>query len=185
MPKSKYDTHVKPYFDKIANMKKKGFTDKEVAEFLNVGYSNFLKYKANFKELKECMEKNANLAIREVENALYKKAIGYNYEEITQTEVDGEVTEIKKVTKHQTGDFKAQQFILRNRTRYWSNNEQLEKELKELQKEKLKAETDLINKKITGEVLDADLINNNLLSIAEIISNPLKNREIAEIEKNE
>lgn len=89
MPKSKYETHVLPFLDKIEKMARKGATAKEIAKKLNVAYSSFKKYMdlgrkgdqryADLAALyaQACEEPDDN-----VEASLYKLSTGYTTEVI-------------------------------------------------------------------------------------------------------
>lgn len=53
-----------------------------------------------YKEIKEAIKKGEEVCIYEVENALYKAAIGYDVTETDQTETVNEATGDRVVTKH-------------------------------------------------------------------------------------
>ena len=65
-----------------------------------MGYSTFYEWQARFPELREAVNKSREVADREVENALFRNAVGYEYEEtrIIKEEVDGkERVRVEKV----------------------------------------------------------------------------------------
>ena len=85
MPKSKYETHVLPYMDKIALWASKGASQAEIAGKLNLGVSTFKKYlslgekgEEPYVDLVDCFAQAREEPDDEVEAALFKKAIGYN-----------------------------------------------------------------------------------------------------------
>lgn len=88
MAKSKYETHVSPYLEKIEKWARGGATAKEIAGKLRIAYSTFRKYLDLGNEGDErytalsvaftraCEEPDDN-----VEAALYKRACGFEYVE--------------------------------------------------------------------------------------------------------
>lgn len=97
---SKYDTHIKPYFLEIKQMLEKGLTEKEIAKALHIAYSSWNKYKAEKKEFSELIKsKDMTPLIEELENALVKRAKGFNYEEKKQYITEDENGNKKKHTE--------------------------------------------------------------------------------------
>ena len=74
--KNVYDTKIKPRFKEIAEWCQKGATERSIANKLGVHYSTFNKYKAEKKEFTELLKKNKACAVDDIENAMYKSAIG-------------------------------------------------------------------------------------------------------------
>ena len=85
---SKYLTVVKPRFDEIEQWVRMGCTDKEIAKALGVGITVFCGYKKDYPELKELISRTRQNNIDALKAALYKKAVGFTYEE-TETVYDG------------------------------------------------------------------------------------------------
>lgn len=111
MAKSKYLTHVEPKLKLIECWARDGLTDEQIANNLGVSRNTLYKYKDEHIELFEHLKKGKELVDYEVENALLKRALGYNYEEVTYEM--GEET--KRVVKHVAPDTTAQIFWLKNR----------------------------------------------------------------------
>lgn len=110
MPRpSKYETKVKPYFDEIRKMLERGLTEKEVAKSLGIAYSTYNEYKLKYSEFAEAI-KSVDLKplIKDLENALIKRAKGYDYEEKKQyitEDADGNKKKHTEITtKHQPPD---------------------------------------------------------------------------------
>ena len=76
--KSKYETHVKPYFTEIQEWCRT-MTETQIAEKLGVGASTFQYYKTEFPELAECLKKGRQNLVAELRSSLIKKAKGYDY----------------------------------------------------------------------------------------------------------
>lgn len=111
MPGDKYRTYVQPKLDYITQMAREGLIDKDIAHNLGVSESTFCGYKKKYPELNEALTEGKEVADARVESALYRRAIGYEYDEITYE--DG--IEIKRVTKHIAPDTTAGIFWLKNR----------------------------------------------------------------------
>lgn len=116
--KSKYETEVKPRLVEIEAWKRDGLTDEQICKNLGISVDTFYRYKAKYSEFSEAIKKGKEVADIEVENALFKRAIGYTYKEVTKEvkDIDGKKsTFIKEVTKEMPGDVGAQIFWLKNR----------------------------------------------------------------------
>lgn len=85
--KSKYETHVKPFFPAILEMCQT-MTEQQIAASLGVAYSTFMAYKNEFPELTEVLKKGRQNLVAELKSALLKKAKGFEY------------TETKEVSEH-------------------------------------------------------------------------------------
>jgi transcriptional regulator with XRE-family HTH domain len=127
--KNKYHTHVFPRLEEIAHWCREGLTEEEICKRLGVSVASFNNYKNEYIELLEALKVNRAIADYRVENALYMRALGYEYDEETYEEFpidrpylkeDGTIvqTELrltKKVRKKQAPDTTAQIFWLKNR----------------------------------------------------------------------
>ena len=85
--KSKYETHVKPYFPAIMEMCRT-MTENQIADALGIGASTFQYYKTQYPEFSAILKKGRQNLVAELRSALIKKAKGYEY------------TETKEVTEH-------------------------------------------------------------------------------------
>lgn len=82
--KGLYETHVKPYFDKIEELLDGGASEEQIADALGISYSSFNNYKKQHKELDElCSKPRLNL-VKDLRSALVKRALGFKYEEKRQ-----------------------------------------------------------------------------------------------------
>lgn len=111
MAKSKYFTHVEPKLILIEGWARDGLTDEQIAKNLNIAYSTFKEYKNKYPAFSATLKRGKEIVDYEVENALLKRALGYEYDEITYE--NGE--EVKRVTKQVAPDTTAQIFWLKNR----------------------------------------------------------------------
>lgn len=138
---SKYYSHVQPKLLLIESWARDGLTDVDIAKNLDVALSSFSEYKNQYPELKEALKRNKDEADVIVENALYKRAIGFEYDEITQeplyNPVTGEpildekgepkIAVTKIVRKMVNPDTTAQIFWLKNRRpAAWRDKQEVE-----------------------------------------------------------
>lgn len=77
MGKSKFE-EIKEKFPLIEGWAKEGLTDEQISRNLGISKVTFYKYKASCSELSELLKKSKEVVDYEVENALYKSAIGGN-----------------------------------------------------------------------------------------------------------
>jgi transcriptional regulator with XRE-family HTH domain len=127
--KNKYYTHVHPRLEEIGYWCREGLTEEEICKRLGVSVASFANYKNEFIELLEALKINRQIADYRVEDALYMRALGYEYDEETFEEfeldkpylngagewVKSELRLTKKVRKKQAPDTTAQIFWLKNR----------------------------------------------------------------------
>jgi hypothetical protein len=156
--RSKYQTYVLPRLVEIEGWARDGLTEEQIAKNLGVAYSTFRVYKDKYPALSAALKRSKAIADREVENALFKRAIGYTYEEITQKPlVDPETGETrivvtKVVTKHVLPNVTAQIFWLKNRKpEEWRDRKETEITGKDGGPVELKSWVDLVVKAHEGE----------------------------------
>lgn len=116
--KSKYETDVLPRLVEIEAWKRDGLTDEQIFKNLGISRDTFYKYKEKYTDFSDALKKGKEVADIEVENALFKRAIGYKYKEVIKEvkEIDGKkTTYVKEVIKEMPGDVGAQIFWLKNR----------------------------------------------------------------------
>ena len=116
--KSKYETDVLPRLVEIEAWKRDGLTDEQIFKNLGISKDTFYKYKDKYADFSDALKKGKEVADIEVENALFKRAVGYKYKEVIKEvkEIDGKKsTYVKEVIKEMPGDVAAQIFWLKNR----------------------------------------------------------------------
>ena len=116
--KSKWETHVLPNLDRIPKWRRDGMTEEQICKKLDVGVSTFNRYKKQYRELREALKKGKEHLIEELEDSLYKKAMGFAYEE-TKTYIskddDGKARQkVEKYKKYAQPDTGALAFALKN-----------------------------------------------------------------------
>lgn len=93
-------------------------TDEKLREFFGVSLATFNAWKKAHPEFQESIARAKKPADGAVANALYRRALGYDYEEdhlIKLKGPNGEFVQRFRVTKHLAGDVTAQSLWLRNR----------------------------------------------------------------------
>jgi transcriptional regulator with XRE-family HTH domain len=110
-----------------------GLTEEQIAKNLGIGVSTLSKYKVEHIELIEALKRGKEVVDIQVENALFKRALGYKYEEVTRENVYNKETEeyemivTKKVVKEVQPDTTAQIFWLKNRKpAEWRDKQEIE-----------------------------------------------------------
>ena len=97
--------------------------DEQIAQNMGISYSTFREWKKKFSALSAVLKKSKDVVDRQVENALFKSAIGFEYEEETVTNA-GDVVAVRKYSKPNTT---AQIFWLKNRKRnQWTDKSEVD-----------------------------------------------------------
>lgn len=132
MAKSKWED-VKEKLSLVENWAKDGLIDKDIAAKLGISEDTFYEYKKKYPEFSESLKKGKEVIDYEVENALLKRALGYEYIETTKEEKWNRLTETyemvitKEVTKQVPPDTTAQIFWLKNRKpKQWREKQEIE-----------------------------------------------------------
>lgn len=118
MAKGKYHEWLEP--DGLLLLRgwaRDGLTDEQIAKNMGVASSTYYKWQLDHAEIAEALKKGKAPVDIEVEDALLKRAKGYDYEEVI-TEVYGDGKKhVKKIKKHMPPDVGAIVFWLKNRKR--------------------------------------------------------------------
>ena len=77
--KSLYESHIKPYLEKIDLWLNDGADEKQVAENLGIAYSTWNVYKTKYPELKDLCDKPRASLVDGLKGALVKKALGFTH----------------------------------------------------------------------------------------------------------
>lgn len=135
---AKYDDWLTP--DGLLQLEawaRDGLTDEQIAKNMGIAESTLYAWKGKYPEFSDSLKKGKEVVDIQVENALFKRAMGYSYEEVTQerTKVgedeDGlpifEMQETRRVTKEVQPDVTAQIFWLKNRKpKEWRDKQQID-----------------------------------------------------------
>ena len=101
-----------------------GLTDEQIAENMGISVRTLYRWKLQYCQICQALKKGKDVADREIENALFKRAKGYDVTETKIKTKNGVVIEKTEITKHIPGDTTAQIFWLKNRKpEYWGGGE--------------------------------------------------------------
>ena len=116
MAKGKYQEWLEPDgLLKLEGYARDGLNDEQIAKNMGINVATLYKYKNLYSNINEALKRGKEVIDIEVENALYKRAIGYTYEEVKEEEMpDGRVRRTVTI-KEVAGDTTAQIFWLKNR----------------------------------------------------------------------
>ena len=92
-----------------------GLTDEQIAKNIGISRSTLNEWKNKYSDISVALKNGKEVIDRQVENALLKRAIGYEYEEISEKFEGGVLTERKVTKKQVVPDTTAQIFWLKNR----------------------------------------------------------------------
>lgn len=125
MARSKWH-QVKAKLGLVEEWSRLGLTEQQISKNLGISRSTLNDFKNKHRELMEAIRKGREVAVAELENGLYKRALGFNYEEtrVSIRVIDGrEVRFTEKSTKYQAPDVGACIILLKNKDRpNWSND---------------------------------------------------------------
>ena len=119
-------TLYKPeYIDQAYKLCMMGATDDELAFFFEVHRDTISEWKKKHPEFSDTLKKGKNFADAEVAHSLYRKAIGYEHEDVDIKMYEGGII-TTRLTKHYPPDTTADIFWLKNRQKkYWRDKQEL------------------------------------------------------------
>ncbi len=139
----------------IEGWARQGLTDEQIAKNMGIKKSTFYDWLKKYPDISESLKKGKAPVDFEVENALYKRAVGFEYEEVETLyeEVNGEKKKkVKRIKRTALPDTSAIIFWLKNRKpEQWRKmnptvENKLRAETEKLLKEAQSLETDEVGK---------------------------------------
>ena len=116
MAKGKYQEWLTPEgLLKIEGWARDGLVDEQIAQNIGIRAATLYEWKKRFPQFSEALKRGKEVVDRQVENALLKRALGYEYEEIKEKFEGGVLTERTVTKKEVVADTTAQIFWLKNR----------------------------------------------------------------------
>lgn len=116
MAKGKYQEWLTPEgLLKIEGWARDGLIDEQIAQNIGIRAATLYEWKKRFPEISEALKRGKEVVDRQVENALLKRALGYEYEEVKEKFEGGILTERTVTKKEVVADTTAQIFWLKNR----------------------------------------------------------------------
>lgn len=131
MAKGKYEYWLSPDgLLKLEAWARDGLIDEQIAENIGINPATLYDWKKKYPEISESLKKGKEVVDIEVENALLKRALGYEYTETKTEEYIVEGVPVKRVTKtvkEVVPDTTAQIFWLKNRRpEQWRDKQDIE-----------------------------------------------------------
>lgn len=116
MAKGKYEYWLTPEcLLKIEGWARDGLTDEQIAYNMGINKATLYRWKEKYCDISDTLKRGKEVVDRQVENALLKRALGYEYEEVKEKFEDGNITERTVTKKEVIPDVTAQIFWLKNR----------------------------------------------------------------------
>ena len=128
MAKGKYEYWLTPVgLLKLEGWARDGLTDEQIAVNIGISRSTLNAWKDKYSDISDTIKRGKDVVDREVENALLRRALGYEYEEVKE-KFEGNVMTERTVTKKEViPDVTAQIFWLKNRKREtWADRQNIE-----------------------------------------------------------
>lgn len=124
MAKGKYQEWLEPEgLLKIEGWARDGLTEEQIADNMGISRSTLSEWKNLYSDISDTLKRGKEVIDRQVENALLKRALGYEYEEVSEKYELGILTERKVTKKQVVPDTTAQIFWLKNRKpKDWRDN---------------------------------------------------------------
>lgn len=142
---------------RIESWARMGLTNEQIAKNIGINADTFYTWLKKYPEISESIKKGKAPIDFEVENALFKRAIGYEYEEIETIieEIDGKQRKrIKKIKKVALPETSAMIFWLKNRKpEQWRKLNPVVEAKLNAETEKLLKEAENLSLETTGEVV--------------------------------
>ncbi len=116
---------------KIEGWARDGLTDEQIAYNIGITRTTLYDWKNKYPDISNALKRGKEVIDRQVENALLKRALGYEYEEVKQIiekdENGKDRKRIEKTIKHVAPDTTAQIFWLKNRKPHeWRDKRDIE-----------------------------------------------------------
>lgn len=128
--KNKYDSYVRPHLNQITEWARSGATEKEISDALGIALSTFSEYKKQYSELSDALRMGRQTVVLNVKAALYKKAIGFEYEEKRGVKKGDKVVSTEIYKKYSPPDTTAAAMLLRNYEDDWRDRDSAQTDFK-------------------------------------------------------
>ena len=116
MAKGKYEKWLEPEsLILLEGWARDGLTDEQISKKIGISRSTLNDWKAKYSDISDTLKRGKEVVDIQVENALLKRALGYEYteEKVEISEKDGR--KVTQTVKHVAPDTTAQIFWLKNR----------------------------------------------------------------------
>lgn len=125
--KSLYNQDPEFYNSKVEFYRKKGISDKQISHNLGITITTFYVWLKTYPEFSQAYKKGKKVIVEELENYMYKRALGVELEDVTQevkSDGNGNVIEkhVKKTKRQIAGDPTTAIFLLTNLNKDFKRN---------------------------------------------------------------
>ena len=116
MATGKYQEWLEPEgLLRIEGWARDGLTEEQIAANIGIHRDTLNEWKKKYSDISDTLKRGKEVVDRMVENALLKRALGYDYEEVKTTISEKDGKKVEKTIKHVQPDTTAQIFWLKNR----------------------------------------------------------------------
>lgn len=160
----------------IESWARDGLTDEQIASNMGIAAGTLYEWKKRYPDIDESIKKGKRPVDLEVENKLYRNAIGYEYEE-TKTIIDimpdgSKKQRVEKTKKYAQPDTSAQIFWLKNRKPdIWRNMSPEYRDKMEAETKKLEAEIEKLERETEGHAKVEDKLDDYLEMLGDVLDN--------------
>jgi len=140
----------------IRSWARDGLSNEQIAKNIGINPDTLYTWIKRFPEIDESLKKGKEVVDFEVENALLKRALGYEYEEVKKEYENGKLVRVNKTIKREAPSTTAQIFWLINRSRQtgkWQNTR--------TNNVNVNTETNEILKSVGKQLVEAEINLNN------------------------
>lgn len=114
--KGKYEQWLTPEgLLKLEGWAREGLTEEQITHNMGISRETLSQWKKKYPDISDTLKRGKEVVDLQVENALLKRALGYEYEEVSEKYESGTLTEKKVIKKQVIPDTTAQIFWLKNR----------------------------------------------------------------------
>ena len=112
---------------KITGWARDGLVNEQIAQNIGIHPSTLYDWQNKYPEIAEALKQGKEVIDRQVESALLKRALGYEYEEVKMIATESGGKRVEKTRKQVLPDVGAQIFWLKNRKpKEWRDKQEVE-----------------------------------------------------------
>ena len=112
---------------KITGWARDGLVNEQIAQNIGIHPSTLYDWQNKYPEIAEALKQGKEVIDRQVESALLKRALGYEYEEVKMIATESGGKRVEKTRKQVLPDVGAQIFWLKNRKpKEWRDRQEVE-----------------------------------------------------------
>lgn len=122
----KTEDELKDFIPKLEFYAREGYTNSDLAETMGISVATFYNYLEQYPFFQEALEEAKKVTNDKVKGMLFKKAMGFYYEEVEEYQDDtGALLKRKVSRKYSIPDTKAMERFLQNREEGWGDKKEV------------------------------------------------------------